>query len=39
MVQSMQMGLELLPRGKLEIKVDKIRGRDEVKKIIEELRR
>ena len=39
MVQSMQMGLELLPRGKIEIKVDKIRGRDEVKRIIEELRR
>jgi heterodisulfide reductase subunit C len=38
MVQSMQMGLELLPRGKIEIKVDKIRGRDEVTRIIEELR-
>jgi heterodisulfide reductase subunit C2 len=39
MVQSMEMGLELLPKGKIEIKVDKIRGRDEVKRIIEELRR
>ncbi len=36
-VQSMQMGLELLPRGKIDLKIEKIKGRDEVKKIIEEL--
>lgn len=38
-VQSMQMGLELLPKGKMGIKVDKIEGRDEVRRIVEELRR
>lgn len=37
-VQSMQMGLELLPKGKIDLKIEKIRGRDEVKRIIEELR-
>ena len=37
-VQSMQMGLELLPKGKIGAKVDRIKGRDEVKRIIEELR-
>ena len=38
MVQSMQMGLELLPKGKIGIEIDRIRGQDEVKRIIEELR-
>lgn len=38
MVSSMQMGLELLPKGKIGIEIDKIRGKDEVKRIIEELR-
>ncbi|MCX6681346.1 MAG: 4Fe-4S dicluster domain-containing protein [Methanothrix sp.] len=36
-VQSMQMGLELLPRGKIGLEIEKIKGRDEVKRIIEEL--
>ncbi|MCK9441160.1 MAG: 4Fe-4S dicluster domain-containing protein [Methanothrix sp.] len=36
-VQSMQMGLELLPRGKIDLKIEKINGRDEVKRIVEEL--
>jgi len=39
MVQSMQMGLELLTRGKIGIEVDKIEGQDEVKRIIEVLSR
>ena len=30
-------GLELLPKGKIGIEIDKIRGKDEVKRIIEEL--
>ena len=38
-VQSMQMGLELLPRGKIGLEIEKIKGRDEVKRIVEELRR
>ena len=38
-VQSMQMGLELLPRGKLGAKVDRIEGLGEVKRIVEELGR
>ena len=38
-VQSMQMGLELLPRGKMAINVDRIKGRDEVRRIVQELRR
>ena len=37
-VQSMQMGLELLPRGKIGLDIEKIKGRDEVKRIVEELR-
>jgi hypothetical protein len=37
-VQSMQMGLELLPKGKIGIEIEKIKGRDEVKRIVEELR-
>lgn len=37
MVQSMQMGLELAPKGKISLEVEKIRGRDEVKRIVEEL--
>ncbi len=37
-VQSMQMGLELLPRGKIGAKVDRIQGREEVGRIIQELR-
>jgi heterodisulfide reductase subunit C len=38
MVQSMQVGLELLPKGKIGLEIDRIRGRDEVKRLIEELR-
>ncbi len=38
-VQSMQMGLELLPKGKIDLKIEKIKGRDEVKRIVEELRK
>src|SRR5512139_888346 len=37
-VQSMQMGLELLPKGKIGLDIEKIKGRDEVKRIVEELR-
>jgi heterodisulfide reductase subunit C len=37
-VQSMQMGLELLPKGKIGAKVDRIQGREEVGRIIQELR-
>jgi heterodisulfide reductase subunit C len=36
-VQSMQMGLELLPRGKIGLEIERIKSRDEVKRIIEEL--
>jgi len=36
-VQSMQMGLELLPRGKIGLEIERIKGRDEVKRIVEEL--
>jgi heterodisulfide reductase subunit C2 len=36
-VQSMQMGLELLPRGKIGLEIEKIKGRDEVRRIVEEL--
>jgi hypothetical protein len=32
------MGLELLPRGKIGLDIEKIKGRDEVKRIVEELR-
>ena len=39
MVQSMQMGLELAPKGKISLVTEKIRGRDEVKRIVEELGR
>lgn len=38
MVQSMQVGLELFPRGKIGLEIDRIEGRDEVKRLIEELR-
>ena len=38
MVQSMQMGLELLSKGKIGLEADRIQGRNEVKRIIEELR-
>lgn len=38
-VQSMQMGLELLTKGKIGLETEKIKGRDEVKRIIEELRK
>jgi heterodisulfide reductase subunit C len=38
-VQSMQMGLELLPRGKISFEIEKIKGLDEVKRIVEELRK
>lgn len=37
MVQSMQMGLELAPKGKISLETEKIRGRDEVKRIMEDL--
>ena len=36
-VQSMQMGLELLPKGKIGLEIERIKGRDEVKRIVEEL--
>jgi heterodisulfide reductase subunit C len=36
-LQSMELGLELAPKGKISLAVEKIRGRDEVKRIIEEL--
>ena len=36
-VQSMQMGLELAPKGKISLEIEKIRGRDEVKRIVEDL--
>lgn len=36
-VQSMQMGLELAPKGKISLEIEKIQGRDEVKKIVERL--
>ncbi len=36
-VAAMQMGLEMAPKGKLTFGVEKIRGLDEVKKIVEEL--
>jgi heterodisulfide reductase subunit C2 len=38
-VQSMQMGLELLTKGKISLETEKIKGRDEVKRIVEELRK
>jgi len=38
MVQSMQIGLELLAKGKIGLDMGGIDGRDEVKRIIEELR-
>lgn len=37
-VQSMQIGLELISKGKIGARVDRIEGRDEVKRIVEELR-
>ena len=37
-VQSLQMGLELISKGKIGARVDRIEGRDEVKRIVEELR-
>ncbi len=39
MVQSMQMGLELAPKGKISLEIEKVRGRDEVNRIVEELGR
>jgi heterodisulfide reductase subunit C len=36
-VQTMEMGLELLPRGKIVVKKDRVLGIDEVKKIFAEL--
>jgi len=38
-VQSMEMGLELAPKGKISLGIERIAGRDEVKRIIEELRK
>jgi heterodisulfide reductase subunit C len=37
MVQSMEMGLELAGKGKIIMGIEKIKGRDEVQRIIEEL--
>ncbi len=36
-VQSMEMGLELAPRGKISFEKEKVKGREEVRKIVEEL--
>ena len=36
-VQSMKMGMELLPKGKISLDREKVKGRDEVKRIMEEL--
>jgi hypothetical protein len=36
-VQSMKMGLELLPRGKITLEREQVMGKDEVKRIMEEL--
>jgi hypothetical protein len=33
----MEMGLELAPKGKIGLGIERIAGRDEVKRIIEEL--
>jgi len=38
-VQSMQMGLELVTKGKIGLEIERIKGQDEVKRIIEELRK
>jgi heterodisulfide reductase subunit C2 len=38
-VQSMQLGLELVTKGKIGLETEKIVGRDEVKRIVEELRK
>jgi heterodisulfide reductase subunit C2 len=38
-VQSMEMGLELAPKGKIGFGMERIVGRDEVRRIIEELGR
>jgi heterodisulfide reductase subunit C len=36
-LQSMELGLVLAPKGKIKLAVEKIRGRDEVRRIMEEL--
>jgi heterodisulfide reductase subunit C len=36
-LQSLEMGLELAPKGKINLGVEKIKGREEVKRIMEEL--
>jgi len=36
-VQSMKVGLELLPRGKITLEREQVMGKDEVKRIMEEL--
>ncbi len=36
-LQSMELGLELAPKGKINLEVEKIKGKDEIKRIIEEL--
>jgi len=36
-LQSLEMGLELAPKGKINLRVEKIKGREEVKRIMEEL--
>jgi len=38
-VQSMQMGLELVTKGKIGLEIERIKGQDEFKRIIEELRK
>jgi len=35
----MQMGLELVTKGKIGLEIERIKGQDEVKRIIEELRK
>jgi heterodisulfide reductase subunit C len=37
MLQSMQMGFDLAAKGKISLEVERIRGTEEVRKIIEEL--
>ena len=36
-VQTMEMGLELLPQGKIIVETERTKGTDEVKKIFAEL--
>lgn len=36
-VQSMEMGLEMAPKGKISFEKEQVKGREEVRKIVEEL--